>query len=43
MVELVKIHNTVRIGSEVVNTVNARDLHKALESGKDLVLGLKLE
>ena len=41
MVELVKIHNTVRIGSEVVNTVNARDLHKALESGKDFSAWIK--
>ena len=35
MTELVKIYNTVKIGNEEVNSVNARDLHKALESGKD--------
>ena len=35
MKEIVKIYNTVKIGQEVVNTVNARDLHKALESKQD--------
>ena len=41
MKEIVKIYNTVKIGQEVVNAVNARDLHKALESKQDFSTWLK--
>ena len=41
MKEIVKIYNTVKIGQEVVNAVNARDLHKALESKQDFSTWIK--
>lgn len=41
MTELVKIYNTVKIGNEEVNSVNARDLHKALESKQDFSTWIK--
>ena len=41
MREIIKIHNEIQIGSEVVSTVNARDLHKALESKQDFSTWLK--
>lgn len=41
MKEIVKIYNTVKIGNEEVNAVNARDLHKALDSKKDFSSWIK--
>lgn len=35
MTEIIKIHNEIQIGSEVVNTVNIKELYLKLTEGGD--------
>ena len=42
MNELIKIEKS-NVGGDLIETVNARELHSFLEVGKDFQLGLKTE